>query len=106
MLFDLDSNESLDEYCITTIDNPWNPFTQFKEWYAFDNRMGYRSLERWARMRRTLAMQARTDDEDTVAEEAIDELVRLDPLQMYTKVKRETNCKQLNPELRKISMNS
>ena len=26
---------------ITTIDNPYNPFTQFDEWYAFDEGKGY-----------------------------------------------------------------
>lgn len=31
---------------ITTIDNPWNPFTQFREWYAWDNKHHYETC-RW-----------------------------------------------------------
>lgn len=105
MVLDLDNDSSIDQYCPTTIDNPWNPFTQFDEWLAYDTSMGYRTLERWARMRRTCAIAAHQADEDMVAEEAIDELVRLDPLHMYTKVTRETDCKKLNPNSRKISIN-
>ena len=26
---------------LTTVDNPFNPHTNFDEWYAFDLRMGY-----------------------------------------------------------------
>ena len=33
---------------ITTIDNPFDPFTQFDAWWNFDTRMGYRTYERIA----------------------------------------------------------
>ena len=26
---------------LTTVDNPYNPFTHWVEWYAFDTSMGY-----------------------------------------------------------------
>lgn len=38
------------EFMLSTSDNPWNPFTNFKEWYAFDHQMGYNSLEYIARV--------------------------------------------------------
>jgi hypothetical protein len=28
-------------YMLTTVDNPYNPFTEWDEWYAFDARQGY-----------------------------------------------------------------
>jgi hypothetical protein len=28
-------------YMLTTVDNPYNPFTDWDEWYAFDARQGY-----------------------------------------------------------------
>ena len=28
---------------LSTVDNPWNPFTNFNEWYAFDVVHGYNS---------------------------------------------------------------
>ena len=95
MVLDVETTQDDKDYCLTTIDNPWSPFTQWDEWYAYDTSMGYRTPERLARMMRTLAVAARVDDEDMVADEAIDELIRLDPLNMYTKVTRDTNCKKL-----------
>ncbi len=34
---------------ITTTDNPYNPFTQFDDWYRTDMVMGYNTLARLAR---------------------------------------------------------
>lgn len=28
----------MEKYLLTTIDNPFNPFTQYDEWYAWDER--------------------------------------------------------------------
>lgn len=30
-----------EDYMLTTIDNPYNPFTNFDEWYAYDVQHGY-----------------------------------------------------------------
>ena len=32
------------EVMLSTSDNPFNPFSQFKEWYAFDISHGYNTL--------------------------------------------------------------
>lgn len=29
------------EYMLTTVDNPFNPFTNFDEWFVWDRRAGY-----------------------------------------------------------------
>lgn len=45
------ANESNNkEFFITTHDNPYNYFTQFDEWLAFDRQMGYYTLEYLARI--------------------------------------------------------
>ncbi len=38
------------EYMLSTIDNPFNPFHHFNEWYAWDARMGYYTLGYLARI--------------------------------------------------------
>jgi len=38
------------EFMLSTSDNPYNPFTQFEEWYAFDEGKGYHSSEYLARV--------------------------------------------------------
>lgn len=35
---------------ITTVDNPFCPFTQFDRWLNYDEQMGYRTCERVARL--------------------------------------------------------
>lgn len=37
------------DVAITTTDNPWNPFENFDEWYAYDTEKGYYSCARLAR---------------------------------------------------------
>jgi hypothetical protein len=38
------------EYLLTTYDNPFNPFTRFEEWLAYDARMGYNTPSFLARI--------------------------------------------------------
>ena len=40
-------------FMITTIDNPFNPFTQYDEWLAFDEQMGYYTNNYLARIANT-----------------------------------------------------
>lgn len=37
-------SETVKEVMLSTSDNPFNPFNQFKEWYAFDLSHGYNTL--------------------------------------------------------------
>ena len=76
----------MDEF-LTTIDNPYDPFTQFDEWYAYDTQKNYHTCELLARF-------ARTSDELTEKENneeinrAILEILSSDFGEMY-KVVRE-----------------
>lgn len=48
---DQDYNVSeVKEYMLSTSDNPYNPFTQFREWYAFDVANGYNTCSYLARV--------------------------------------------------------
>lgn len=46
---DYDKSE-VKELMLSTSDNPYNPFTQFREWYAFDIANGYNTCSYLARV--------------------------------------------------------
>lgn len=73
------------EVMLTTIDNPFDPFTQFDEWKAFDEQKGYFTCAYLARIVKT-SDELSEADEDLAIEQAIDEIVRLNVLGIYRKV--------------------
>ena len=76
-----------DEHMLTTVDNPYNPFTQNDEWLAWDTVMGYRTNEYLARIVR-LSDSLSIADEEAEIERAIDEIVEHNVLGLYKKVAR------------------
>lgn len=74
---------------LSTIDNPYNPFTNWEEWFAFDELKGYHSCSYLARIAKTSNDLTDSEYEEAV-EQAIDEIIRINPLNIYIKV-NETN---------------
>ena len=73
---------------LTTFDNPFDPFENFNEWYLFDVEKGYNSCAYLARIART--SDEFTDKENEIEiERAIDEIIRLDFMNISRKVKRK-----------------
>lgn len=72
-------------YALSTIDNPYNPFTQFGEWFVFDVTNGYNSCGYLARIAHTSDALSEEENEEEV-ERAIDEIVAIDPFGIYRKV--------------------
>lgn len=70
---------------LTTTDNPFNPFTQFDEWYNFDVQKGYFSCAYLDRVSYTSPNLSDADYELAV-ESAIDDICRLNVLGIYKKV--------------------
>ena len=75
---------------LTTIDNPYNPKTQFDEWYAFDlnsARLGCRtdSCSLLARIANT-SPQLSDELNAKIIEDAIDDIIKYDPFKVYKKV--------------------
>ncbi len=73
---------------ITTIDNPFDPFKDFDDWFQFDIEKGYYSCSKIARIVENIE-NAEEKQEDELLEEAIDRLIEIDPLDIYRKLVKE-----------------
>lgn len=70
---------------LTTFDNPYDPFTQFENWFLFDVEKGYNSCGYLGRIART--SDELTDEENNEAiEAAIDEIIKYDFRNIYKKI--------------------
>ena len=70
---------------LTTIDNPFNPNTQWDDWLRYDEDMGYYSTSYLARIVKT-SDELSSADNILAIEEAIDEICELNLLGLYTKL--------------------
>ena len=70
---------------ITTIDNPFNPFDQYAEWYAYDESQGYHSTSLLARVARSSDEMSEAQQEEAI-EEAVDEICEFNDIGLYIKV--------------------
>ena len=80
----------MEDYMLTTTDNPFNPYTQFEDWYAFDEQKGYHTCSLLARIAKT-SDEFYNDEENFESSQnseilqAIDDIVKINPLGIYTK---------------------
>ena len=72
---------------LTTTDNPYDPFTQFRDWYDFDTSLGYHTCAYLARVAKSTD-DLSDEDENKDIEIAIDEIVELNVLGIYKKVSK------------------
>lgn len=73
------------EHMLTTVDNPFNPFTNFDAWYAYDEQLGYHTTSFLARIV-TTSDELSEADQHLAIEAAIDEIVEENVLGLYKKV--------------------
>ncbi len=62
------------ESMLTTVDNPFNPFDHYDEWYAYDSRHGHNTPGFLARIA-VLSDEISEADQSLAIEDAIDEIV-------------------------------
>lgn len=77
------------EYMLTTVDNPFDPFTRFEEWLQYDITMGYNTsafLDRIAKVSNDLSQP----DQALAIQNAIDEIVQENVSGMWRKVSRDS----------------
>lgn len=72
-------------HMLTTVDNPYDPSTQFDEWRQWDEAAGYYTLGYLDRILIT-SDELSQADQDLAIEQAIDEIIELNPLGVYRKV--------------------
>lgn len=73
---------------LTTNDNPFNPFDDYKSWLSFDKEHNYDSAERLMRVAQ-LSDEMTTIEENAEIERAIDVIIKYDFLNIYQKVSRD-----------------
>lgn len=72
---------------LSTIDNPFDPFEDFNSWYMFDVLHGYNSCAYLARIAKT--SDQFTEFENAIElENAIDEIIKHDFMNIYVKLKK------------------
>lgn len=93
IMSDINYNEELDElnasveevFMLTTLDNPYNPFTQYASWFAFDTQKGYNTCGYIARIA-NVSDELSESQRDSEINAAIDEILALNVLGIYVKV--------------------
>ena len=62
------------ETMLTTVDNPYDPFTQWDEWYTWDETSGYHTCSFFARVART-SDELSEGDQVVALDRAIEEII-------------------------------
>ncbi len=76
-------------YMLTTVDNPYNPFTDWDEWYAFDASNGYHTPGLIARL--TIDSDELSEADQTLSvQTAIGEIARENVLGIYRLVTEDS----------------
>lgn len=79
--------DSSDEHMLTTVDNPWNPFTDYDAWLAWDRAQGYDTPGFLARVA-NVSLDLSDADIDLSIEQAIDDIVTQNVNGKYMKASR------------------
>lgn len=74
-----------EEFMLTTVDNPYNPFTEWDQWYRFDEGRGYRSTGLLARVVKS-SDDLSDADQELAIDQAIDEIVKENVSGMHRKI--------------------
>jgi hypothetical protein len=82
---------------LTTIDNPFSPFTQYDEWYIYDESHGYHTCGYLARIAKS-SDELSEEDESLALDQAMDEIISLNLSGMHIKVGEDYVPRVLNTE--------
>lgn len=74
-------------HMLTTTDNPFSPFDDWDEWYAYDEAKGYHSSALLARIANT-SDELSEPDQALAIEQAINDVIEINDIGLYKKVSR------------------
>jgi hypothetical protein len=77
------------EYMLTTVDNPFDPFTRFDEWNQYDIAMGYHTASFLDRIAKSSDEMSEADQVLAI-QNAIDEIIQENVSGMWRKVSRSS----------------
>lgn len=77
------------ESMLSTVDNPFNPFTEYEEWRVFDEAHGYYTSQFLARIVKS-SDELSDPDQSVAIENAITEIVEENVLGLYIRVTAPT----------------
>ena len=78
------------EYMLTTVDNPFDPFTQWDEWFAYDYKMGYDTPAFLARVAWVSEDQSEPD-QAVALDQAMDYIIQENVSGMWRKIARNSS---------------
>lgn len=85
-------------HMLSTVDNPYNPFTHWDEWWAHDIAQGHNTAGLLARI--AINSDELSDaDQEVANEDAINEILREDARGIYIRVAPDTVIRTTNFEL-------
>lgn len=89
----------MEAHMLTTVDNPYNPFTQYDEWMAWDVMKGYNTNGMLARIAKISDALSDAENEDEI-ERAMNRIIELDPLGLFIKIsEKQASERQKNRKL-------
>lgn len=69
---------------LTTTDNPFNPFTQFDQWYAYDTIVTRHNCCSLIAAQVGTSIDLSDEEEEKAIDNAIDQIILNDPLNIFT----------------------
>lgn len=92
--------ENANKYLPTTIDNPYNPFTNWDQWFAFDFSKGYLTCQILDKFYKTSSLIEGTALDEFMYALALEKIMDLYPY--YVIVTKESEIKPVNIDLMEL----
>lgn len=79
------ADTNLKECMITTIDNPYDYFTDFVNWFMFDTEKGYNTCSYLARLAEVTDSMSQPEINKEI-ERCVDDMIKYDFMNIYKKI--------------------